>query len=352
MDTNKLERARAKARQKLRELEALAVLGNLMTSSSRAELERHKAELNEKATIKRVQELVHSCDQRLTELRDLLGAKIPNGRLVELLRFIETAPAGKALFVRKSLFNELFAHPERTYKPFESVPAHAMVLAHLTKPDRHIPPEVFDWKSVEATLFEDMCSLFNLATDKNERAGAPLHGLRAKKEFDALLRAATSTTLYFVEAYLNGLAYDHYFTKKDKLDEDSKKKLTEWDEKRSRPSYLSLREKLLQYPRIILGQQHPPLNESNCPEISFLCGRAKLLRDSIVHASPQPDQVTLEPFKETILFNPDFGEVQKLVDNAVSLVRKVELAVQGSDAHLSWMQDRGPDGFFPKEVFL
>ena len=216
------------------------------------------------------------------------------------------------MFVRKSLFNEVFAHPERTYKPFESVPAHAMVLAYLTKPDRHIPAEIFDWKSVEATLFEDMCSLFNLATDKNERAGAVLHGLRAKKEFDALLRAATSTALYFVEAYLNGLAYDHYFTKKDKLDEDSKKKLTEWDEKRNRPSYLSLRDKLLQYPRIILGEQHPPLNESN----------------------------------------PDFGEVQKLVDSAVSLVRKVELAVQGSDERLSWMRDRGPDGFFPKEVFL
>lgn len=322
-----------------------------MTSSFRTELEHHKAELNERATIKRVQELVHRCDQRITELRDLLGAKVPNSQLVELLRLIEAAPVGKALFVPKNVLIGLFAHPERTYMPLESVPAHASVVAYWIKPHWHDAREKFDWQSVEATLFEDMCSLFNLAADRNKRTSAVSRDLRTEKEFGALLRGATSTAFYFVEAYLNGLAYDHYLTKKDQLDEDSRKMLTEWDENQKRRSYLSLRKKLLQYPRIILGQQHSPLKESNCPEIGFVCGRAKLLRDAIVHASPQPDQITLERLKESILFNPDFKEVEKVVDSVVSLVRKVELAVRGTDKALSWMRARGSDGFFPQEVF-
>ena len=83
-----------------------------------------------------------------------------------------------------------------------------------------------------------------------------------------------------------------------------------------------------------------------------MCGNAKLLRDAIVHASPQPDRATLEPSKEAMLFNPDFEEVQSLVDSAVSLVRKVELVVRGTDKGLSWMKARAADGSFPEDAFL
>lgn len=350
MDTNKLNRLKAKARQNLRELEALLVIGNLMTGAARAKLERAQAELDEGSTIKRIQELLRRSDEKNAHLRSLLGARVSNSSLVEMLQFIESAPSGKSALIPVHVLKSLLSNAASTYVPLGVFSAHTRVHVYSTKPDSHAERKIFDWVSLEATLFEDMCALFNMALERQAKAQSTSR-FRAKC-FDALLRATASAAFYFIEAYMNGLAYDHYVKKKNRLDEDSKRMLTEWDESGNKPKYLSLRNKLLQYPRIILGEEHPPLTESNTPEIGLVCGNAKLLRDAIVHASPQPDRATLEPSKEAMLFNPDFEEVQSLVDSAVSLVRKVELVVRGTDKGLSWMKARAADGSFPEDAFL
>ena len=224
-------------------------------------------------------------------------------------------------------------------------------MLYLTKPSHHDPVSTVDWRSTEATLFEDMCALYNLAREASEKLKTAIDSVLAQKKLNALLRATASAAFYFVEAYLNGLAYDHFIASKNKLDEATTKKLTEWDSSLKKPAYLSLRDKLLQYPRIILGVQHPPLQENNCSELDFISGKAKLLRDSTVHASPNPDRITLEPVKELALFNVSFDEVEKVVDNAILLVREIESTIRGNENSLYWIRERGGSGFFPKIVF-
>lgn len=356
MNLKKLNKLQARAQHLHRQLEALLVLGNDMTRAKRVEFESQKAGVIERPTIKRVQEHINQTEQHIEDLRRLLGVRVPNHTLIEILEMVEAAPEGKTALVSKHVIERLFERTDRTFEQFDRFPAHVRIMIYQTKPNHHdAEPKTVDWRSIEATLFEDMCAMFNLAKEidlKTITLSPDLHRLRTNKTLGALARATASAAFYFVEAYLNGLAYDHYISVGSRLDDEARKKLTEFDGKQNRPSYLSLRDKLLQYPKIILRAEHPPLQENNCPELDFICNTAKELRDSIVHASPRPDPESLKPTKETYLFNTSFEEVQRIVDKAIALVRKLEVTVGGNDSGLFWMHERAPDGFFPPAVFL
>jgi hypothetical protein len=108
-----------------------------------------------------------------------------------------------------------------------------------------------------------MCAVFNLMLDiEPERdkavAAPPSIGKRTVKTSNALRRAVLVTALHFVEAYLNGLAFDHLARNATSLDEKTKALLSERREGGTGRKYLSLREKALKYPRIVMGLDHPP----------------------------------------------------------------------------------------------
>jgi hypothetical protein len=351
MDPHRLERLRAKASALLREQEAILVLANMMTHQRREQLDAEKRFCRERATVKRVSQLIEAKQKEVSALRSRLGVKVPVGDLLEWLEWVRKAPPGKVAMIRKHVIRQLFRFPEETFDRFSTLPDHAELYIYETKPEHHVDPRTIDWRLVEATLYEDMCALFNLAREHRARIDQRVDQLRARKETDALLHAAAAAAFYFVESYLNGLAFDYCVGHEAKLDGATRMLLTEWDDARNTPRYLSLRDKLLKYPRVVLGVEHAPLNEGNCPELAFLVGREKVLRDSIVHPSPKPDPVTYVPEKEERLFNVSFEEVGDIVDKAIALVRKVEELVHVGQGRLWWLRDRGPTGFFPKECF-
>jgi hypothetical protein len=166
-----------------------------------------------------------------------------------------------------------------------------------------------------------------------------------------LRRAVVTSAFYFIEGYLNGLAYDFLATNKRSLSEKDLGLLTEWEATKNAPRYARFRDKLLHYPRIILGQEHPPLQENNCEPLRFMLEQVKTLRDAIVHASP----VTIDPAeamsaKELTLFNSDPDLIDRIVDKAVELVRIIETTVRGNDAFLDWLKER-EHGRFPEAAF-
>ena len=193
--------------------------------------------------------------------------------------------------------------------------------------------------------------MFNLAEDRFITLNRRTDSKRTIKTAEALWRAAASTAFYCVEAYLNGLAFDYYTANEPRLDEDTKRLLTEWDTVQKRFKPVRLRDKLLQYPRIICGTAHPPLQENSCPEMAFFMGRAKLLRDAVVHASPKPNLSAVGDAKESLFLSLDFPETERIVDNTVALIRKIEIAVHGDESRIGWLCGRGPDGLFPDAAF-
>lgn len=296
---------------------------------------------------RQLREYIEKKKDEVSKWRSKLGVKLPPSEIVQLLQFVEGAPPGRSAFVRKARIKEIFQnYYENRWHLFDRLPEHAFL---VFTPDKADEGEI-DWWLTEARLYEDTCALFNLAKEHSEKRRGAAVPKKVNKTRDALYHATVTTAYYFVEAYLNGLAYDHFYKHENTLDDDTKARLRDWDETRKRP-ILSLRHKALQYPKIVTASRHPPLQESNCPELAYMIGRGKEIRDALVHQSPWPDARTGNLQKTHVLVTLGEREVAEVVDNAIGLIRKIEIAVRGNDIQLFWLFDRGPDGFFPESVF-
>lgn len=344
-----LLKERAKYKKLCIEFEALQVVVQVATIESNRAAKQAISEL-EMLKKTEIRKRNHILESKISEIRKEFGAKVPNSVFIQLSAQARAIP-GKDFLVPKFFIKDYFLNYGKVFPGFDLLPEHASIGLHDgTEKESVGEIEVY---LLEAKLYEDMCGLFNLATEIAGRVSAHKQGKSKtdSKKLEACCRGTATSAFYFVESYLNGLAYDHYVTHRKTLDEKNKQILTEWDIHKDCPRYLSLREKILQYPRIILGSTHPPLQESNSAEVKFLLERVKVLRDAIAHPSHGPNLITMEPGKERELFNTEFSEVEPIVDNSITLVRKIEKLIQGNDLRLDWLHDRGGDGFFPDVVF-
>ena len=344
-----LLKERAKFRRLCREYEALLVLLQGATMDFRKTMDQQE----EAASTIKKSELrlhIHELELEISRLRKTFAVKASASVLTHILEKVKSKPEDDYL-IPKFVVQTLCDRYDKVVKGFDDLPEHTNIGFHSGLRRKDVGEvEIY---LVEAKLFEDMCALFNLAKESHARVTPHQQGASKVniKTNEALYRATVTTSFYFLESYLNGLAYDYYVVKNDDLDEDTKKILTEWDNVKNRPYYLSLRDKVLQYPRIIIGLDHPPIQESNCPELAYLAGRVKVLRDAIVHPSPGPNLTSFEPGKEKELFHTDFAEVERIVDTAIALVRKIERTVRGDERRISWLKDRSATGLFSDEVF-
>jgi hypothetical protein len=114
-------------------------------------------------------------------------------------------------------------------------------------------PGGFEVRLLEASLFEDMCSLFNqshecfAAIPRSHSPGAIIRKIVAKRHA-SLMRSTVSAAFYFVEGYVNCLATDHVHAHGKQLSEKDRVLLTEWDSSRNRYRFVNTRDKLVQYP--------------------------------------------------------------------------------------------------------
>lgn len=341
---------RNKAKHVVREYEAIIILTNRMT----IELKNEFSEINIKIDTldnKQLLMLIDSINREAFQLRNHFGVRVDNSFLVELADDIENAPGKNICYVAKYLLEDCFKRYNRVFRGFNGLPYHAKIGIDPGRVrEKHGQLEVF---ILEASIFEDMCALFNLSKEKAIIENSPNINADPKlkianKIFLALCHATVITAFNLLEAYLNAIAFCYYVTNFPKLDDKSRMILTEWDHIHQKHKFMSLRDKALQYPKIFLGRIDPPLVESNCEELSFILERAKALRDSIVHASPFPINGVR---KEDNFLQLKFNEVEKIVDYTIKLIRKIEYITRGDDKHLSWLFDRRADGFFLDEVF-
>ena len=344
-----LLKERVKYKKLFCEYQALHVVLQMATISSNRAANQAMAE-SEKLKKAEIRKRNHILESKILEIRQKFGAKVPNSVFVQLAAKAGAVP-GKDFLVPKFYIKEYFKDYGKVLPIFDLLPEHASIGFHDGSERESVGGiEVY---ILEVKLYEDMCGLFNLAKELVEKIGPNRQGKSKaySKKLEACCRATATSAYYFIESYLNGLAYDHYVTHKETLDDKTKQILIEWDMQKGCSRYLSLREKLLQFPRIILGLSHPPLQENNCAEAKFLLERVKVLRDAIAHPTPGPNLIKMEPGKEGELFNTDFKEVESIVDNSIALVRKIERLIRGDELRLDWLHNRASDGSFPDIVF-
>lgn len=196
-----------------------------------------------------------------------------------------------------------------------------------------------------------MCFSYNSAVSIEPEIGKRPVDKSKVKAHAFFRRCAVLAAFYFVEAYLNGIAFDFVFRHGQKVPQQELDFLREWDSNKSREKWVKFRDKLLQYPRIILRAQHPPLTETNCPPLQVIVNEAREIRDSLVHWSPRPDIATGSPVKTGWVMDMKPAKLTQVVDAAVTLVKRLntELGAHGQDLH--WIYERDGSGVFPKEAF-
>jgi len=204
----------------------------------------------------------------------------------------------------------------------------------------------------EAVLYEDMCLAYNAAWElRDVSKERPISRIKSKT-LNFNLRTAVLTAFYFVEAFLNGVAFDYDYRNQAKLTPEQRELLLEWNFKDKRERWVNFRQKLLQYPKLILGLTAPPFTETNCPEMQTLLTQAKDTRDSIVHQSPKLNPLTDEADKIKWMLHLRLKEATEVVDAAVSLVRKLNTALKADGIRLDWLYQRDSQTeMFPPESF-
>jgi hypothetical protein len=111
---------------------------------------------------------------------------------------------------------------------------------------------------------------------------------------------------------------------------------------------------VVEYPKLILGTNHPPLTITNCPSLRVLLGEARLSRDSIVHQSPKVRDPKGAAEKVGALLELRIDLVTDIVDAAVQFVQQLDDVLPLPTSVRPWLYSRSKQllGAFPPEAFL
>lgn len=252
------------------------------------------------------------------------------------------------LMLPKVTIDETFTnYTNKRWADWPTLPPHLLVYLDFTA---RAHQENLDWCLPEATLYEDMCIAYNLALDSSKLAPVFAAPTRDAKLESFSVRSSVLCAFYFIEAYLNGIAFDFWVRNRKTIQDADAEVLLEWDSRGNRERWLSFKDKLYRYPKIILGAQHPPLTETNCPEINLLLSQAKETRDAIVHLSPK--NIDVDGSKLMRFFHLRLRDATEIVDASVSVVKKLNASLGENGTKLDWLIGRDATGRFPKEAFL
>lgn len=347
--TSSIGRLRRDALALFRENYALAILAQQTTKESYRASQGIEGRIG-RASRERLEQQIDGSKRIISDLRGRLGCTADQEDLVRLFRDAGEAPSGLMLFIPKSMISQLCSNYDRVLPEYGRLPMHAQISMESGE-FRERAGEV-QIRVSEAIACEDLCALFNecAAAHLQMRHQSPIASHR--KAMAALLRATVSAAHRLLEAYLNGKAHDRLAVDQGELKQKDMDLLREWNSKRERPGFLSLRDKVSAYQRILTGQSHPALNEGNCPVLARVLASAEDTRNPIVHPSPRSEMNEYEPGKYIFVGDLEFDQVKSLTTDVLELIRQLEIAISGGTEQIGlWHSRIGPDGRFGEEAF-
>jgi len=207
--------------------------------------------------------------------------------------------------------------------------------------------------AVETDWNQDLTLLpFQLTDTQQEAISSLSKSPEALKEAHASglqsqsrVRQCILTCFNLVEAYLNGIAWDYDYEIDGKYESNNQeKRLTESH------GFVSLRDKLLKYPKYIAGKKEGPLDGDEDPLQTFL-KTIVLYRDSLVHSSPFPARKRYKRGEETYsklekLFEIDIDTARRAINVTLELIGRIHQYLRGSGELPKWVPERDNMGRF------
>jgi len=346
LDSVLMETFRDRMRRAFRKYRAIYILLNSASAEERWQLDASLRNIDRMSG----PELRRKARDFANALKDVItmyGVKGSPEAFDEVMAEVEkgTRPV---LYVSRFDIDRLFKHYDRLFPQILKLPPHGRVGIDIggTRPDR-TKMELF---LLEASLFEDVAALWNSSVDATAVADQSTSTTEEVKQAGALRRATAKAAFNLLEGYLNGLALDVQLL--FDLPAAVTAKLEEWDEKRNKPLRLSLREKILQYVKYASGLQHPPLQETNAPEMSRVLLAEERVRHALIHPTPRAI-VTDKDNREVTYLNLTLDEVRSICDDVIVLIRRISDTVGPNYGTTDWwIFDKEENGKYPSQAFV
>lgn len=258
-------------------------------------------------------------------------------------------PSGWVLLISKHHLEKFIPRYDLVLPLFTQLPPHARIGIDVLGTEYEKPR--VEISLLEASLFEDMAALWNIVCEYPvEIEQTPINDVVAYKKLKAIERSTVKAAFSLLEGYLNGLALDILLTQK--VSNNDRMKLEEWDEEKQRPFSLSLRDKLLQYPKIALGLDHPPLQESNFQEYKQIIDVERKLRHALIHPNPQ-DKPHDNYYREGSYFHLSKVEVSEVCDLIYKIITRISAEIKDKYGTVDWwLYKREESGKYKDSLFL
>jgi hypothetical protein len=281
-------------------------------------------------------QLLVDIERDIAGIRAHYGAIAPDAFFRSTLREARAADGKGVLYLGKlRLVREIFTKYENAVVRWPHVKLHSFV---VYDPQKGFLNQLFE---LDGQLFHDaqfMLYKARLAQGdaKSQRDLAPgRHRL-----LHTFLRGVVSALFTFIEAYLNGIAYDCFQIHHDDLELDDHDFLGEWNSAKKQRKFVKFDDKVFGYPRLIAKIAGREADLSGFKPAHRIIKDGKDIRDAITHPSAQNDPDLLTPKKLTLLAGLRLPEMESLYTDICEYVRFVEERI-GNDPRLSapWLFD-------------
>ena len=226
------------------------------------------------------EELLQELVKEIKDIRAQAAAIAEDGEYRDLLATARKQ-SGRSYLSKLFIDSRLFSHYERVFIRWPHIKPHALVVFDATTME-----DLMYVLEVEGSLFNDIRLL--LAKSKEAHKGIENFRDRApedQKNLQTYLRTVVTTVFHFIEAYLNGLAYDCFQLYHGQLDIEDHDLLGEWDSDRNRTRYVPFNKKLFRYPVVVASVEDKRIDLSGCKAAHLLATDGKRVRDALTHPS-------------------------------------------------------------------
>lgn len=328
-------------RDRLRE--AAATLKNLyyltqnLSSEGRSFIEEIE-QLIENVDESYMPEILADLEAETDHFKRLVGCILTNEEIGRVVEWV-TSQGDAYISLPKWHIDKGFTKYNWVFPRWPHIPLHAYVQfdSNLDNPS---PYRIF---LLEERLFRDLKLLWKRANDlASDGCNFRTRNPDAQQDLSSYLRIMVGVIFDFLEAYLNGLAFECFRRFHDKLPLPEHDLLCERDSATKKTRFVSFERKMKKYPKLYGKYLGQIVNFDSDTDRLFLCDKGKSLRDALTHPSTFINRESDEPPKFQLVAGLTLEQVKKVLVSAVSFVRKVEVAL-GHDPSLSvpWLEVEG-----------
>ncbi len=258
-----------------------------------------------------------------THYKKLVGCRLSDEEIDKAIKWLTAQGDGYVSLpkwhIEKGFDNFAFVFPR-----WPHMPLHAYVQFN-SNVENESPCKIF---VAEERLFRDVKLLWRQINQLvNDGQTFRTRNEADQQDLSSYLRIMVGVIYNFLEAYLNGLAFDCFREFHDKLALEDHDLIAEWDSTNRRARFVSFERKLKEYPKVCGKYRGKEVDFQADPNVQYLVGEGKQLRDSLTHPSPYINFESEKPPKMQMIAGVTYEQVKKLLFAAIEYVSKVEVVI-------------------------